>query len=384
VVVLGRALHAPWNEGTRVLGRSVAELASTMRPTRIVSLTNEEFRGADGAGVPVEHVYTNLDYGPRAEWASMRSLARSALRGSTSKDADVAHIIGLPLALAPVLRRAGMRVVNHITLSEHVYAGRVEALRAALAWRVFDRWVDAYAATSRPVLNALDERGLPSRNLHVVPTPIDTAVFRRRDRAEARASLGIDQKAFAVIYVGTVSPLRFPAPDIAAALVEAGRDVPDLSLDVFAPVRTHDYNLTWAEENVRKAADESGAPIRVHLEDLDDDRKAMVYSAADVVVVPFTAAVAVEPPLTLVEAMSCGAIVAASPQANRSALVRHGETGMTFEDAGSLAARLRELAALGRDGRLELGDRAQRSITTTHGPQAVADSLSAVWTAVGR
>ena len=57
---------------------------------------------------------------------------------------------------------------------------------------------------------------------------------------------------------------------------------------------------------------------------------------------------------------------------------------MTFEDAGSLAARLRELAALGRDGRLELGDRAQRSITATHGPRAVADSLSAVWTAVGR
>ncbi len=302
----------------------------------------------------------------------------------TSAGSDVAHIVALPLALAPVLRRAGMRVVNHVTLSEHVYAGRVEAVRAAAAWRVFDRWVDAYAATSRPVLDALDARGVPSRKLHVVPSPIDTDTFRRRDRAEARASLGIDQDAFAVIYVGTVSPLRFPAPDIASALVEAGRDVPGLSLDVFAPVRTHDYNLTWAEENVRKAADASGAPIRMHLEDLDDDRKAAVFSAADVVIVPFTAAVAVEPPLTLVEAMSCGAIVAASPQANRSGLVRHGETGMTFDGAGSLAARLRELAALGRDGRVELGNRAQRSIVATHGPEAVADSLSAVWTAVGR
>src|SRR3954453_23147807 len=107
IVVLGRALHAPWNEGTRVLGRCVAELANTMRPTRIVSLTNEEFRGAVGADVPVEHVYTRLRYGPRAEWSSMRSVARSALRGSTSTASDVAHIVGLPLALAPVLRRAG-------------------------------------------------------------------------------------------------------------------------------------------------------------------------------------------------------------------------------------------------------------------------------------
>ena len=139
----------------------------------------------------------------------------------TSTGHDVAHIVGLPLALAPVLRRAGMRVVSHVTLSEHVYAGRVEAFRAAAAWRVFDRWVDAYAATSRPVLNALDKRGLPSRKLHVVPSPIDTDIFRRRDRAEARAALGIDQDAFAIIYVGTVSPLRFPAPDIASALVEA-------------------------------------------------------------------------------------------------------------------------------------------------------------------
>src|SRR4051794_34214373 len=330
VVVLGRALHAPWNEGTRVLGRSVAELANTMRPTRIVSLTNEEFRGADGVAVPVEHVYTSLAYGPRAEWSSMRSVARKALRGSTSAGSEVAHIVALPLALAPVLRRAGMRVVNHITLSEHVYAGRVEALRAAAAWRVFDRWVDAYAATSRPVLDALDARGLPSRKLHVVPSPIDTDTFRRRDRAEARASLGIDQDAFAVIYVGTVSPLRFPAPDIASALVEARRDIPGLSLDVFAPVRTHDYNLTWAEENVRKAADESGAPIRVHLEDLDDARKAPVSPEADVGIAPFAPSDAVDPRLTLVEEMSFGRIGAASPQANRSALVRHGDTGMTF------------------------------------------------------
>src|SRR4051812_35034729 len=114
VVVLGRALHAPWNEGTRVLGRSVAELANTMRPTRIVSLTNEEFRGSSSADVPVEHVYTQLGYGPRAEWSSLRSIARSARRSSTSTGSDVAHIIGLPLALAPVLHRAGMRVANHV------------------------------------------------------------------------------------------------------------------------------------------------------------------------------------------------------------------------------------------------------------------------------
>ena len=60
----------------------------------------------------------------------MRSIARSALRGSTSTGSDVAHIVGLPLALAPVLRRAGMRVVSHVTLSDHVYAGRVEAAAA--------------------------------------------------------------------------------------------------------------------------------------------------------------------------------------------------------------------------------------------------------------
>lgn len=137
------------------------------------------------------------------------------------------------------------------------------------------------------------------------------------------------------------------------------------------------------DENVASAAAQTGAVMRVHLEDLEDVRKATIFSAADAVLVPFTAAVAVEPPLTLMEAMACGAPVVVSPQANRSALVRANETGLIFDGAGELAARLEELAAMGRDGRRLLGERARRSIARTHGSAAAGEALGDVWTGAG-
>ena len=43
-LILGRALHAPWNEGTRVINRNFAQAARTLRPVRVMSLTHVSFR----------------------------------------------------------------------------------------------------------------------------------------------------------------------------------------------------------------------------------------------------------------------------------------------------------------------------------------------------
>ena len=36
-LVVGRALHAPWNEGTRVINRNFARAADSQRQVRVVS-----------------------------------------------------------------------------------------------------------------------------------------------------------------------------------------------------------------------------------------------------------------------------------------------------------------------------------------------------------
>jgi D-inositol-3-phosphate glycosyltransferase len=212
---------------------------------------------------------------------------------------------------------------------------------------------------------------------------VDEQVFAPVDRREARRALGLPADAFLIAYIGTVSPLRFPADEIADALVRARDRIRGLQLEAFAPVGTHGYNLEWARDNVGAAAERTGAPLRVRLEDLSDQRKALVYSAADVLLLPFAAPVAVEPPLTLLEGLSCGAAALVAPNANRSGIVEHGKTGMAYDGADSLAERLVELAALGEPGRALLGAAGRARIVGTFGHTAAGASLERLWAAVG-
>jgi glycosyltransferase involved in cell wall biosynthesis len=384
VLVLGRGVHPPWNEGTRMIARSLAEAAGELRPTRVISLTGRGFAGDTGDELSIDHVEARFGNGAASDWLALPAIAARGRRIAAGGNVGVAHLVGVPLALAPAMRARGPRVVAHVALAEHAYASRLERLRAFTAWRAFDPWIDAYAATSPAVREALAQRGVSERKLHLVPPPVSLELFRPVERTSARAALGIAPEAFAVVYMGTVSPLRFPAEMVVRALQKAATRVPGLRLDVFAPVRTHEYNLDFARGHLAAAAVGSATPLHVHLEDLPDESKSEVFSAADLVILPFATAVAVEPPLTLLEAMACEAAVAVTPAANRSGLVRQSETGMTFGDAEELAARIVEVAAWQPSERRELGRRARAAVAAKHGRESAARSLADVWEAIGR
>jgi glycosyltransferase involved in cell wall biosynthesis len=378
-LLLARALHAPWNEGTRVIGRDLARVAGSLRPLRALSLTHAQYIGRPDASLAVEHITTSLPYGARGDYAALRPITRSVEAILASEPVDVAHLVGLPLALAPWLRRRGISVVSHVTLAQQSYRGPVEQLRAALGWRCFDRWVDAYACTSEVLRSALAAQGYPAAKLRVVPPPIDLGRFHRMDRAVARRALGLPEDAFQVIYIGTVSPLRFPADEVLRALSLAAEHIPNLCLAVFAPVGTHPYNLTWAAGHVRRAVAGSALPVSVELRDLSEEQKLALYCAADVVLLPFNAPVAVEPPLTLLEAMACQATVAVAPAANRSQIVANRWNGIAYSAPEELARRLVQLHALGAPTQRALGAAARASVVEQYSFAAVAQVLAGLW-----
>lgn len=382
VLVMGRAIHPPWNEGARVIARSVVELAAERRPVRVVSLTRSEYLPTGPTPGGTVHVPTTGAYGAVGDYRSLPALVSTTRRILREQPVAVAHLVGLPLALAPLLQRSGVRVVTHATLGGHAYQGRVEGLRER-AGRLFDHWVDAYACASETVRASLADKGHAASRLHVFGPPTDDRRFVRQDRSAARRLLGLDEGGFLVVYVGTITPLRFPAAEIAPALVRAATRIPGLRLQAYAPVGTHAYNERFARESVEPAAVATGAPLAVRLEDLDEDRKALVYNAADVVLLPFTAPVAVEPPLTLLEAMASEATVLVAPAANRSGLVVDGRTGFTYGDADELAQRIEALHALGEEGRRELGRAGRQLVVERFGRVVALRSLEALWAAIG-
>jgi glycosyltransferase involved in cell wall biosynthesis len=379
VLVVGRAIHPPWNEGTRVIARAIAQAAAATRPVGVVSLTAPEFAGEQEPGLHVRHAVARGGYGAAGDYRSLAGLARQVRRAARELRPEVAHLVGAPLALAPLLRAQGIPVVVHVPLTAHAYASRVERARAALA-RLYDPFVAAYAPAADGLRDDLEARGHDPARLVVVPPPVDVARFRPHDRAAARAALGLDGDGLLVVYVGTVSPRRFPAAEVAAGLAAASGP---LELAVFAPVRTHEYNVGWARDNVAAGAHGTGLRVRIALEDLTEERKALVYSAADAVVLPFGAPVAVEPPLTLLEAMACEAVVMVAPAANRSGLVADGDTGLAFSGSAGLALAVERLRALGPDGRAAMGARARALVERRFGERAVTEALGRLWAVAG-
>ena len=117
-LLLARALHAPWNEGTRVIGRDLARVAGSLRPLRTLSLTHAQYIGRPDASLAVEHIATRRSYGVRGDYAALRPITRAVEAVLAGEPVDVAHLVGLPLALAPWLRRRGIPVVSHVTLAQ--------------------------------------------------------------------------------------------------------------------------------------------------------------------------------------------------------------------------------------------------------------------------
>jgi glycosyltransferase involved in cell wall biosynthesis len=385
VTVVGRAIHAPWNEGTRVIARNTSlALQSAGYDTRTISLSDAAYVQQDDADrALVRHIASRVWHAGARDYWHLRDLVRAIDASCPRAAPSVVHLIGAPWALGPLVQRPQRRIVAHITLSRQAYNPATERVRAVAGWRLFDRWIAAYACTSEQIRTDLTRRGVNREKLHVVPPPVDVQRFCRTDRASARRALGWDPAAFVVLYVGTVSPLRFPAGLVMKAVSLAAACIPHAVVEIFAPVATHGYNVAWAEENVGQAAQGATCPVHLHLQDLTDDHKAVLHNAADVVLLPFSAPVAVEPPLTLLEAMACEATVALAPHANRSHVVEDGTTGITFSSADELAARLTQLYGVGPEGRAALGAAARACVVRRYSFGAASRAIEGLWTAIG-
>ena len=385
-LVIGRALHPPWNEGTRVIGWNFARAASTLRPVKIVSLTQESFKTRENGQLFVEHVPTRVGYGMMGDYLGLCPVIRRANAIMATAQTGVVHLIGLPLALAPWLRRRGVRVVAHVALAEQAYAGSIERLRGFLAHRAFDRWVDAYALSSMALLQPLLNRGLPKSKLAILPSAIDTSLYQPGDRHQARAQLGLGRDELIVLYIGTLSPIRFPVMRIGEALRQIGPQTKTTTrLFGFAPAVTHDYNQAWAASVSQQLQGITNVTAEIVVKDMTDADKITWYRAADAVLLPFTGPVAVEPPLTLLEAMGCGAVVLATPQANLSHLVKSGHNGLLWETSSDMADSL--VAMYHRRDEPDIPfmrENARMTIVQQHSLAAAAEAAVRVWETIAR
>jgi glycosyltransferase involved in cell wall biosynthesis len=380
-LILGRALHQPWNEGTRVINRNFARATALRGPARVISVTHAQFRDETRTPVPllsIEHVYTRSGYGLVGIYLALPQLLRHLGR----EQASVAHLFGMPLALAPRLRQLGMRVVVHVMTSS--FGARSRLLNGA-SWILFDRWVDAYALTSDALKGPLLKRGLHASKMTVIPPAIDTEVYRPGVKTAARQSLGLDPDEPLVVYLGRLSPNRFPAADVGKGLRAAGahlnRSVRFVGL---SPGHTYDgsentssYLLACSRAAAAALRQVDGAETEIRFGDLSEEEKINWLQAADVILLPFSQAESVEPPLTLLEALACGATILVSKAANHSGVVRDGVNGFVYEQADFGHRLTSVLSSLSTER--DMPERARASVLTHFSYAATAEATDQLW-----
>jgi glycosyltransferase involved in cell wall biosynthesis len=378
VLVVGRTLHEPFNEGTRVIGRNIAlSAARSGHAVQIVSLSEAGYAdAAQVAGVPLHHVVRRPTRSPLGDYQALGALAAAVRRAAEPGPVNRIHLIGVPLILAGAIRRQGATIVNHVVLhAAQTGLPATDRLRELLGWRVADRWIDGHAATSETVRAALAHDGWKAAKLAVLEPAIDTDRFsRQRTAAPAPGTLR-------VLYVGNIAPERFPAADVVRMLeAAAARSSLRLQLDVFAPITFRPDNAQWAAQFPRSQT----VGVDVHLEDLTEQRKVEIYSGADVALYPFTRPVAVEPPLTVLETMACGTVPIVTAPANRSAIVEDGRTGLACSDREGLGAALERFAGLSAGQRDAMGRAARDAVVRRFGFRSIATDTELLWRRLDR
>jgi len=90
----------------------------------------------------------------------------------------------------------------------------------------------------------------------------------------------------------------------------------------------------------------------------------LIYSSIDALIYPVKREGAIEPPLTILEAMSCECIVMAYRNIVTSKLILDGYNGFTFSDSEDLAKIIRHLI----DGRLDgrIAENARKTIVKSY------------------
>lgn len=157
--------------------------------------------------------------------------------------------------------------------------------------------------TSRYLYRYYLSKGL--RNMYLIPPPIDTELFKRYDTRYCRERLGLPKSGILIGYIGNIS---------------AERGVVEL-LKAFKSIEMNNYKLVLATARVETSAynvykkyiKELRGRVIV-LKALHYHEIPLFYNAVDIVVLPFVRPYKIfEPPLSFLEAMSCGRPIITTP-----------------------------------------------------------------------
>jgi glycosyltransferase involved in cell wall biosynthesis len=229
--------------------------------------------------------------------------------------------------------------------------------------RMLAKKANLIIASSYTLSQYLEELGVSKEKIRVVYPPIDTELYQPLRKEWARIKLGLPTRARIIMYIGGLKRTRFPEEEMLKVIKKLVKEIPEVMLLVFTPKDSE--NIKRVPKILRKIKQAHlMQTIKIRAKDLTDTEKTLVYSAADVFLFPcFVTRTAIQPPLTVLEAMASGAVVVAPKIPLLSEIIIDNNNGFLFSnsDYDNLADRLADVL-VDTDRKIAVSKRARQTI----------------------
>jgi glycosyltransferase involved in cell wall biosynthesis len=198
---------------------------------------------------------------------------------------------------------------------------------------------DFFLATSRTVADHLSRTcDVPREKIGVIYPPIDTDLYKPVGKEYARNALGLPRNDKIILYMGNLDHSRFPENIVFQMMKSYATASPRTVLHIFSPKSIENAKRAF---QISRQATLAGLEKHVMIEtrNISDAEKSLIYNAADVFLFPSTEnGVVVEPPLSVLEAMSTGLPVVSSEISSLRELIDDGKNGFFASEDTKLAS----------------------------------------------
>jgi len=166
---------------------------------------------------------------------------------------------------------------------------------------------DMVITSSKTLTRHLEKNyGIDKLKIQTLYPPVDTEVYKPMDKSQSRRKLALKRSAKLLLYVGNLRKHRFPEDITLRLMKKLVKKDPQIKLLVFSP-KNHENMKRKAEILAKASAFNLRQNIKINVRNLSEVEKSIIYSASDIFLFPpLKSGDSVEPPVTVLEAMSCG------------------------------------------------------------------------------
>ena len=249
---------------------------------------------------------------------------------------DILHLFELyPLSLPLIYKlahRIGAKVIYHAYMPVNNIIGKVRTF-------FLKRFTDGIIVSSPHVLRSfVDLKRV--KLMRIIPPPIDTNVYRPTGHVASNEHV--------MLYIGPLDTRRFPINLMIKLVKHLQHNIPELKLTVVVAPRFRD-DLLKLNLLLRMAFREGiERNLQIIYTRLSTEEKVSLYSNADIILFPFSKSYkgAVDPPLTLLEAMACGGLIVATNVLSIPWIIRNRYNGFICPDHAQMFSTIKEVLML--------------------------------------